>query len=95
MPKLSNADPYHTIYNSTISNTKPKYGEEFDYFYDNEGNELGDSQFPGVKGRVGLANQTGRQEGDDLVAPHHWDQVVRRTTGYSRNAYGQCFRGNI
>lgn len=73
MPKLSNADPYHTIYNSTISTKKPKYGDEYDYFWDADGQELADSTFPGVKGRVALTNQNGRLEGDDLVAPFHWD----------------------
>ena len=88
MPKLSNAEPFRTIYNSTISSTKPVYDQDTDYKWDHEGQEIGDSAFMGVTGRVGMANQTGRNEGDDLVAPHHWDQVVRRTTGYSRNYYG-------
>jgi hypothetical protein len=95
MPKLSNANPYHSIYNSTISNFKPKYGEEFDYHFDGSKQEYGDKTFMGVTGRVGLSNAQGRKEGDDLTAPNHWDQVTRRTNGYSRNAYGQCFRGNI
>jgi hypothetical protein len=73
MPKLSTAQPFKTIYNSTISNTKPQYGEEFDYFWDSNGQEHNDSTFTGVKGRVGLSNHVGRAEGDDLIAPHHWD----------------------
>ena len=73
MPKLSTNQPFNTIYNTTISSNKPKYGEEFDYFWDHNREELGDTQFSGVAGRVGLSNVTGRQEGDDLIAPHHWD----------------------
>lgn len=73
MPPLSNQNQFQSIYNSTISRQEPKYGEEFDYFWTPDGQEVSDSTFQGVKGRVGLANERGRQEGDDLVAPHHWD----------------------
>ena len=29
---------------------------------------------------------------DDLITPFHYDQVIRRSNGYSRNTYGQMFR---
>lgn len=51
--------------------------------------------FQGVKGRVGLANQKGRLEGDDLIAPHHWDQTKKRLNGFSRNIFGKPFRGVV
>lgn len=28
----------------------------------------------------------------DIISPYHYDQVIRRSNGYSRNTYGQMFR---
>ena len=73
MKKTGNQNNFRSIYNSTISNKKATYGEESDYLWDQNRQELRDSTFGGVRGYVGMTNQKGRAEGDNLIAPHHWD----------------------